>query len=115
MATTNLSQAIRHARKELGLTQARLSSLSGVQRRQISRLESGGNVTLKTVAKVLAHLPNLQTFIFETVAVEVKPTRSEPWNQGARAAAEFIARACQHVIDRVSESDGPACDPAQLT
>ena len=97
----NLPESSRHARKELGLSQAALARLSSVQRKQISMLEKGGNVTMETLRRVLRHLPNLLTFTLETTTVEVKPAQSEPWKQGAVAAATFLAKACQHVIDRV--------------
>ena len=111
----NLPEAIRHARKELGLSQAALSRLSGIPRYRISLLENGGgNATMATVRRVLRHLPNLQIFTLETATVEVKTTQSEPWKLGAMAAAAFIARACQHVIDRVSEREEVPVTPALI-
>ena len=67
-----LHEEIRRARKELGLSQERLAELCGIQRRQLSILERGGNVTLNTLRKVLGFLPNLQQFTFEQV--RMKPT-----------------------------------------
>ncbi|HYI07633.1 MAG TPA: helix-turn-helix domain-containing protein [Thermoanaerobaculia bacterium] len=67
-----LPQAIIAARKDLRLSQKKLSELAGIQRRQLATLEAGGNVTLSTLRKVLAHLPNLQTFSFEAVRVNVE-------------------------------------------
>ena len=67
-----LHEELRRARKELGLSQGQLSALCGVQRRQLSTLERGGNVTLNTLRKVLGFLPNLEDFTFEQV--RMKPT-----------------------------------------
>jgi transcriptional regulator with XRE-family HTH domain len=67
-----LHEEIRRARKELGLSQGQLSALCGVQRRQLSTLERGGNVTLNTLRKVIGFLPNLEEFTFEQV--RMKPT-----------------------------------------
>ena len=67
-----LNEELRRARKELGLSQGQLSALCGVQRRQLSTLERGGNVTLNTLRKVLGFLPNLEDFTFEQV--RMKPT-----------------------------------------
>jgi transcriptional regulator with XRE-family HTH domain len=67
-----LNEEIRRARKDLGLSQGQLSALCGVQRRQLSTLERGGNVTLSTLRKVIGFLPNLQDFTFEQV--RMKPT-----------------------------------------
>jgi transcriptional regulator with XRE-family HTH domain len=67
-----LHEEIRRARKELGLSQERLAELCGIQRRQLSILERGGNVTLNTLRKVIGFLPNLEQFTFEQV--RMKPT-----------------------------------------
>jgi transcriptional regulator with XRE-family HTH domain len=67
-----LHEEIRRARKDLGLSQEQLSQLCGIQRRQLSTLERGGNVTLATLRKVLGFLPNLEEFTFEQV--RMKPT-----------------------------------------
>jgi transcriptional regulator with XRE-family HTH domain len=67
-----LHEEIRRARKDLGLSQGQLSALCGIQRRQLSTLERGGNVTLNTLRKVIGFLPNLQEFTFEQV--RMKPT-----------------------------------------
>ncbi|MEA2488284.1 MAG: hypothetical protein QOH21_76 [Acidobacteriota bacterium] len=67
-----LHEEIRRARKDLGLSQGQLCALCGVQRRQLSTLERGGNVTLATLRKVIGFLPNLQDFTFEQV--RMKPT-----------------------------------------
>ncbi|PYQ28397.1 MAG: hypothetical protein DMF56_16445 [Acidobacteria bacterium] len=65
-----LHDEIRRARKDLGLSQAQLSALCGVQRRQLSTLERGGNVTLNTLRKVIGFLPNLEDFTFEQVRMK---------------------------------------------
>jgi transcriptional regulator with XRE-family HTH domain len=67
-----LHEEIRRARKDLGLSQEKLAELCGIQRRQLSILERGGNVTLNTLRKVIGFLPNLQNFTFEQV--RMKPT-----------------------------------------
>jgi transcriptional regulator with XRE-family HTH domain len=60
-----LHEEIRRARKDMGFTQGDLAHLARVQRRQISTLERGGNVTLSTLRKVLRFLPNLREFTFD--------------------------------------------------
>lgn len=65
-----LHEEIRRARKDLGLSQGQLSALCGVQRRQLSTLERGGNVTLNTLRKVIGFLPNLEEFTFEQVRMK---------------------------------------------
>jgi transcriptional regulator with XRE-family HTH domain len=67
-----LHEEVRRARKELGLSQGRLAELCGIQRRQLSILERGGNVTLHTLRKVVRFLPNLEQFTFEQI--RMKPT-----------------------------------------
>jgi Predicted transcriptional regulator with C-terminal CBS domains len=69
----DLHEAIRKARIELKLTQKQLADLAGIERKQLSTLERGGNVTLATVRKVVAHLPNMQPFTFGQVFDTVAP------------------------------------------
>jgi len=47
-----VGDAIRQARKQQNLTQEALAQRIGVQRAQVSRIESGRNLTLSTVARV---------------------------------------------------------------
>jgi len=65
-----LHEEIRRARKDMGFTQGDLAHLAGVQRRQISTLERGGNVTLNTLRKVLVFLPNLREFTFQQLRMK---------------------------------------------
>jgi transcriptional regulator with XRE-family HTH domain len=62
-----LNEAIRAARIDLGLSQKKLAEMAGIQRRQLATMEQGGNVTLKTLRKVLVHLPNLTKFSIDAV------------------------------------------------
>lgn len=76
-----LHDAIHHARIELKLSQKKLSEMAGVQRRQLSTLEKGGNVTLSTLRKVMAQLPNLESFTIDAVRADVtrKPALDEAY------------------------------------
>lgn len=47
----HIGEAIRQARKEKNLTQTQLGELMGVQRAQVSKIESGKNLNFSTVAK----------------------------------------------------------------
>lgn len=47
-----IGDAIKKAREEKHLTQAQLGEMIGVQRAQISKIESGKNLTLSTIARV---------------------------------------------------------------
>jgi transcriptional regulator with XRE-family HTH domain len=67
-----LSEAVRRARAELGLSQKKLSEMAGIQRRQLATLEGGGNVTLSTLTKVLSQLPNLESFTIQGVTAKVQ-------------------------------------------
>lgn len=46
-----IGEAIKQARKEKKLTQSQLGELMGVQRAQISRIESGRNLTISTIVR----------------------------------------------------------------
>lgn len=47
-----VGEAIKEARKQKSMTQEDLAKRIGVQRAQVSRIESGRNLTLATVARV---------------------------------------------------------------
>ena len=57
-----MHEELKRARKDMGFSQEQLAHIAGVQRRQIAALERGGNVTLNTLRRVMACLPNLQEF-----------------------------------------------------
>lgn len=62
-----LQEEIRRARIDHGFSQAELARLAGVPRERLRQLESGGNVTLETLQKILAQLPNLRTLTLGSV------------------------------------------------
>ena len=47
----HIGEAIKQARKEKNLTQEQLGELMGVQRAQVSKIESGKNLTFSTIAR----------------------------------------------------------------
>ena len=47
----HIGEAIRQARKSMRLTQQQLGELMGVQRAQISKIESGRNISFATIAR----------------------------------------------------------------
>lgn len=47
----HIGEAIKQARKEKNLTQEQLGELMGVQRAQISKIESGKNLNFSTIAR----------------------------------------------------------------
>lgn len=71
-----LAEAVRRARKELGLSQGQLCAKAGIQPKQLATLEQGRNVTLRTLRKVLAQLPNLKAFTLGGVHVETDPAHA---------------------------------------
>lgn len=99
-----LNEAVQKARKDLGLSQKRLSELAGIQRRQLATLESGGNVTLATVRKVIAHLPNLEGFTLDGVPATVKREASREERAKVVASAMQILQTALHsLVDAVAE------------
>jgi transcriptional regulator with XRE-family HTH domain len=66
-----LHDQIREARIKAGLTQVKLAKLAGVPRSQLRKFEEGGNITLATLRKIVAQLPDLQTL--NLGAVELQP------------------------------------------
>lgn len=47
-----IGEAIRQARQSKNLTQEQLGELIGVKKAQICKIENGGNITFRTIAKV---------------------------------------------------------------
>lgn len=47
-----IGEAIKQAREKRNLTQTQLGEMIGVQRAQISKIESGRNITFATIARV---------------------------------------------------------------
>jgi transcriptional regulator with XRE-family HTH domain len=98
-----LHEAIRKARKERGMTQQQLADLAGIERKQLSILEGGGNVTLATVRKVLPHLPNMPAFTLGGIPGNVeRPNAAEAQAQVVEAAARSLETALRTIVGAVS-------------
>jgi HTH-type transcriptional regulator/antitoxin HipB len=67
-----IGKVIKETRKQRNLTQEALGKLVGVQKAQISRLESNaGNVTMETLLKVFSALKAKITFQVELANAEI--------------------------------------------
>lgn len=103
-----LHEAVKKARKDLGMSQKELAELAGVQRKQLGILENGGNVTLSTLRKVLAHLPNLETFTLEAVTATVRRYIPPEETQKALASAmALMGTALQNLVTALGEGRLP--------
>jgi HTH-type transcriptional regulator/antitoxin HipB len=68
-----LGEMIKQARKDRHLTQAQLGEMIGVQKSQISRIESNAkNVTIETILRVFRALKAKVNFNVELLDVEIK-------------------------------------------
>ena len=61
-----IHQKVREERERLGISQSALARATGVPRSQIVLFESGGNVTLSTLDRILAEIPTLRHDVFRT-------------------------------------------------
>lgn len=68
-----IGASIREARKARELTQSQLGERVGVQAAQISKIESGRNLTISTIVKVLKALD--QTAEFSFLGLDMAPIR----------------------------------------
>lgn len=59
-----IGEAIKQARKEKKLTQSQLGELMGVKRAQVSRIESGHNLTISTITRAFKAMGIPATFSF---------------------------------------------------
>jgi transcriptional regulator with XRE-family HTH domain len=103
-----LHEAVKKARKDLGLSQDKLSELAGIQRRQLAKLESGGNITLATLRKVLAQLPNLETFTMDAVTATVRHyVPPEEKQKAVDTAMDLLTTALRSLVAVLQDGAAP--------
>lgn len=103
-----LHEAVKKARKDLHLSQKSLAELAGIQRKQLATLETGGNITLATLRKVLVHLPNLETFSLDAVTATVRrQVPPEEQFQAVKTAFDLLGEALQSLATKVNEGQEP--------
>ena len=113
-----LHEAVKKARKQLGLSQQKLAELAGIERKQLSILENGGNVTLATIRKIVAHLPNMEPFTLNGAVGEVFRTMTpEQKVDTVRAGLKAFGAMMQSLLDslshgRLPDANNPAVDGA---
>ena len=66
-----IHQQLRQAREEAGLSQAALAAMTGLSRNQIVRAETGENITLETLRKIVTHLPIDELTLMERVKIKM--------------------------------------------
>lgn len=66
-----IGELLKIAREHIGLTQAQLGERVGVQAAQISKIESGRNLTIATIVKVLKALGLSAEFLIQ--GLNLKP------------------------------------------
>ena len=103
-----LYDRVRQARIDLNVSQAQLARLAGVPRESVRTLESGGNVTLETFEKIVAHLPNLKELTLGGVQVAIKGIDVAEI-RAAVADAEAATRRLLQLLDAVTAH---AAEPA---
>src|SRR6185436_17941899 len=108
LGTMQLHEAVRAARMELKLSQKKLAEQAKIQRRQLATLEKGGNVTLNTVRKVLAQLPNLETFTIDAVNVDVRLREPPPFDATKFGeTVEMLAQTLESLGKRLQQGQPP--------
>lgn len=78
--------------------------MAGIQRRQLATLESGGNVTLATLRKVLKKLPNLEGFTIDVVNVTVDTEWVSERNRYNREKLEAAMKLMQDGIREMADA-----------
>ena len=104
-----LYDRVRQARIELNVSQAQLARLAGVPRESVRTLENGGNITLETFEKIVAHLPNLKELTIGGVHVTISGVDVAEV-RAAVAASEAANRRLLALLDAVAahEPEPPA-------
>ena len=103
-----LHEAVKKARKDLKLSQKSLAELAGIQRKQLATLETGGNITLATLRKVLVHLPNLETFSLDAVSATVlRHVPPEEQFRAVKTAFDLLGDALRDFVTKVNDGQQP--------
>lgn len=66
-----IPQQLRQAREEAGLSQAQLAARTGLSRNQIVRAETGQNITMETLQKIVTHLPVDELTLMDRVKIKM--------------------------------------------
>lgn len=98
---------LRAARLELGLSEAALARAAGVQRSQVRDLERDINVSVMTLKKVLAQLPNI-TFL----AVEPTARPSLVAGETVHQIARDLLAATHRLLALTGETAASTAPPA---
>jgi len=102
-----LHEAVRKARKDMGLSQVKLAEMAGIQRKQLATLENGGNVTLTTIRKVVSQLPNLEVFSLEGVQVDARTSPKEAADKAFSQAMSILSETFGRLAARAREGGYP--------
>lgn len=94
-----LQDEIREARVRSGLSQVKLAELAGVPRTQLRKLENGQNVTLETLMKILAALPDLQRVTVSGIELQLEQVDLDALYDGLAQIISAAARVMS-VIER---------------
>jgi len=94
-----LHDEIREARVRSGLSQVKLAELAGVPRTQLRKLENGQNVTLETLMKILAALPDLQRVTVSGIELQLEQVDLDGLYDGLAQIITAAARVMS-VIER---------------
>lgn len=94
-----LHDQIRQARIDHGLNQSELARRAGIPRDRLRQFENGENITVETLMKILAQLPNLQTVNIGAVevrtgAVDIAEVREAvaQWLESGRKLLTLLER-----------------------
>lgn len=96
---------------ELGLSRAELATRAGLPRERIRKLETGGNVTVETLTKVVAQLPNLRTLNLEGVEVKIGGVDAAELREAVETLVEAGRRLL--VLLQGAGAAAPAARPAR--
>lgn len=98
--TPMLHTQIRQARMDHGLSQSELARRAGIPRDRLRQFENGENITIETLLKILAQLPNLRSVTLgsvegRTAGVDLKEIRDAvaEWLESGRRVLALIESA----------------------
>jgi transcriptional regulator with XRE-family HTH domain len=95
-----LHDDVRQARIDHGLSQLKLARQAGIPRSQLLKFESGGNITLETLRRILRQLPNLKSVRIEAVELQLEQLDIP----ALRLSLTELVAAASHVLNVINGS-----------
>jgi transcriptional regulator with XRE-family HTH domain len=103
-----IGDEIRIAREAMNVSQVEMARRVGIPRSMLRRVEQGENITLDTLERIVAHLPNLQALHLGAIKLLPQNDLHDALNQhvaSGTALLDAITRLAEQLTGFVSSND----------